>query len=282
MALEVGTIVQMTRDAPYKEYNVCKGDIGVINYVASTNKYSVHIYGKSNTHKDAFGDDRLYGEQGDFWIPFDHVKKYEYKPGDRVQIVGNSIYNGKFGTVYSYSKRRLDQQANVNIYIDGTIYQNTPSKNKYYTLVESSVRLVDIENMDKKENSMKLTGFNKVAIIEYNGKDYHYALYDNDVDINDKVLVSGRLDGAIHIVKNIITEEYSKEIREKDIISEVKCKVDLSDYEQRVKNREEAIKLREKMDEEIKKMDELNKYEMYADRNPALKEMLDQLKALGV
>ena len=35
------------------------------------------------------------------------------------------------------------------------------------------------------------------------------------------------------------------------------------------------------MDEEIKKMDELNKYEMYADKNPVLKEMLEQLKMLN-
>ena len=279
MALEVGTLIQMTRDAPDK--GLCKGDVGIINYVSATNKYSVWIYEKSDPQKDIWGEDRLYGEQGDFWLPFEHVKRYEYKPGERVIIVGNSIYKGKFGTVYSY-KKGIVEKGKVNLYIDDTIYQNTPKGNKYYTLVESSVIPVNVDNMNVKESNMKLSGYNRVALIECGGVDYHYALYDDNINVNDKVLVSGRLDGAIYIVKDIITEEESKKIREKDIISEVKCKVDLSDYEQRVKNREEAIKLREKMDEEIKKMDELNKYEMYADRNPALKEMLDQLKALGV
>ena len=87
MSLTVGTVIEMTRDAPFKEYKVCKGDVGIINYVAKTGNYSVHIYGKSNPHLDAFGEGRKYGEQGDFWIPYECVKKYEYKKGDRVEII---------------------------------------------------------------------------------------------------------------------------------------------------------------------------------------------------
>lgn len=41
---------------------------------------------------------------------------------------------------------------------------------------------------------MKLKGFSKVAVIEYLGKDYHYALYDDDIKAGDNVLVSGALE----------------------------------------------------------------------------------------
>ena len=130
---------------------------------------------------------------------------------------------------------------------------------------------------------MKLTGYNKVAVIEYSSSlDLHYALYDDDIKSGDYVLVTGKLSSQILKVKNVITLDEARDVYKGDIIAEVKCKVDLSAYDQRMKNRIEAEKLRKKMDEEIKKMDELNKYEMYADRNPALKDMLEQLKGLGV
>ena len=211
MSLSVGTVVKMTRDAPYKEYGVYKGDIGVINYVAKTEKYSIHIYNKSNPHKDALGKNRLYGNPGDFWIPFDYVEEYKME-----------------------------------------------------------------------ELTMKLSGFNKVAVIEICERDYHYALYDDNIVVGDKVFVSGRMATELLTIKEIITVDEAREKFKGDIVAEVKCRVDLSAYEQRVKNREEAERLRKKMDEEIKKMDELHKYEMYALNNPCLKEMLDKLKSLGV
>lgn len=211
MSLTVGTVIEMTRDAPYKEYGVCKGDIGIINYVAKTGKYSIHIYGKSNPHEDSLVCNRKYGKPGDCWIPFDYVKEVEME-----------------------------------------------------------------------ELAMKLSGFNKVAVIEICERDYHFALYDDNIVVGDTVLVSGRMAAELLTVKAIITADEAREKFKGDIIAEVKCKVDLSAYEQRVKNREEAEKLRNKMDEEIKKMDELHKYEMYALSNPALKEMLDKFKSLGV
>ena len=274
MALLIGTVIEMTRDAPYKEYEVCKGDIGVINYVAKTGKYSIHIYGKSNPHKDAWGEDRLYGEQGDFWIPFDCVKEYTYKEGDIVEIVSNtSKYKGHIATIdkecYSYGHCH----EYVRVYINDLDY-------KPLNLAKTSVKPI-IAN--EGESNMKLSGYNKVAVIEYCNKDYHYALYDNDIEVGDTVLVTGQLVNKQDLtVKDIITLDEAREVFSGAICEEVRCKIDLSVYNKRVECRKEAEKLRKKMDDEIKKMDELNKYEMYADRNPALREMLEQLKGLGV
>lgn len=275
MSLMVGTVVEMTRDAPYKEYDVCKGDIGVINYIAKTGKCSIHIYGKSNPHKDAWGENRLYGEQGDFWIPFDCVKEYTYKEGDRVKIVSNrSNYKGHIATIDKECCGYGHCSKYVRVYINDLDY-------KPLNLAKTSVRPI-IANELEGELNMKLSGYNKVAAIEIAGKDYYYALYDEDIKAEDKVLVTGRLATDILTVKNVLTKDEARELCSVTITEEVRCKVDLSAYNQRVKNREEAEKLRKKMDDEIKKMDELNKYEMYADRNPALREMLEQLKGLGV
>lgn len=55
-----------------------------------------------------------------------------------------------------------------------------------------------------------------------------------------------------------------------------------SAYEERVAKRKEATELKKKMDQVIKQMDESNKYEMYAERNPELKDMLETYKKLTV
>ena len=162
------------------------------------------------------------------------------------------------------------------MFVDDTDYQ---PGNKCLTLVRKSIRPIFT---NKGESNMKLSGFKNVAVIEIAGKDYYYALYDEDIKVGDNVLVTGSCSTNILTVKEVVTAEEAREKCTKEICSEVKCKVDLSSYNQRVEDRKEADKLRKRMDEEIKKMDELNKYEMYADRNPALREMLEQLKSLGV
>jgi hypothetical protein len=128
---------------------------------------------------------------------------------------------------------------------------------------------------------MKLTGFNKVAVIEYNNTlDLHYALYDEDIKVGDYVLVTGKLSSQIKKIKDIITLDQARERYKDDIIEEVKCKVDLSAYNKRVNNRIKAAELRIEMDKKIAEMDEMNKYTVYAERNPELAEMLKQYQAL--
>ena len=261
MSLVVGTVVEMTRDAP--EYNVFKGDVGVIKGYGSK-EYLVEIYDKEIS----------------IYLPNGYIKEYHYKYGDRVEIISpTSKYKGYFATIYSERYGCCNNY--VNLFVDNTNYKPSFDHNRYLTLVKTSVRPINVNNK-KGDDNMKLTGFNKVAVIECNSNlDLHYALYDDDIKVGDYVLVTGKLCSQIKQIKNIITIDEARESYKDNIIAEVKCKVDLSAYDQRVKNRIEAEKLRQKMDEEIKKMDELNKYEMYADRNPVLKEMLEQLKKLN-
>lgn len=71
---KVGDYVKVIKKLPYKDQmDVELGDIGVVNYVASTGKYSVHIDGKKNP-KDKDAKSRAYGKLYDFWIPFECCK----------------------------------------------------------------------------------------------------------------------------------------------------------------------------------------------------------------
>ena len=126
---------------------------------------------------------------------------------------------------------------------------------------------------------MKLTGFKKVAAIKMGCITYYFALYDDDITVGDSVLVSGKCENVC-VVNEILTVDEVKDKISKPISAEVKCKVDLSAYETRVQNRIKAEKLKQQMDKKIAEIDELNKYVMYAERNPELASMFAEFLEL--
>ena len=139
--------------------------------------------------------------------------------------------------------------------------------------------------MEEGEQMAKLAGYKQVAEIIQMGKPYYYAIYDDGRKYypGDKVIVSGTASGTVHMIKDIIDpEEAANRMGNKNITAEVVAYVDTSAYEERVAKRKEAVELKKKMDQVIKQMDESNKYEMYAERNPELKEMLEAYKKLAV
>ena len=61
---------------------------------------------------------------------------------------------------------------------------------------------------------------------------------------------------------------------------EVIAKFDMFAYEERVKKRKKAKQLKADMNKKMKEMQELAMFEMMAEKNPELKEMLDAYKEL--
>lgn len=283
--ITVGTTVVICKEPPYKEYGVCIGDIGVVTYVATTGKYSVRIEGKQNPHYDA---DRTYGQNGDFWIPKECVKQYVFQKGDRVLITSHtSRYNGYTATFDHYCNGTGKSKC-VELFVDGTDYQPN-SRITYYNgqkqikdsclrLVETSIHLL---SKAKGDNQMaKLTGYDKVVVVEIGTKLYYHALYNEDIVVGDQILVSGSMDKKFFVVKEIISVDVLKDRYNGDITSEVISKVDTSAYDERVHNRIKAAELRKEMDKKISEMDELNKYVMYAEKNPELAKMLNEYLSL--
>lgn len=131
----------------------------------------------------------------------------------------------------------------------------------------------------------KLTGYKMVAAIKQGSCIYYYAIYNDGRTYlpGDKVIVSGAASGMVYTISEIITpEEAFVKMGNKNITAEVIACVDTSAYDNRVERRKEADNLKKKMDKLIKEMDENNKYEMYAERSPELKEMLETYKKLSV
>lgn len=198
----------------------------------------------------------------------------KYKIGDRIRIINHkSKYYGYTGEVYGVFCRTL------YLLIDGTIYkkQDPPLTTKCLQLVETSVERI------KKENSMakKLLGFEKVAVINIGGCNYYYALYD-DIKAGQSVLVTGVKKGEVLKVVEVITKEEAEERFKKSICEEVMTVVDLSDYQKRVEDRKKKEQIKLEMDKIIKEMDEARRYEMYAESNPELQELLNRFKSITV
>ena len=63
-------------------------------------------------------------------------------------------------------------------------------------------------------------------------------------------------------------------------MKEVVCKVDFSAYTERKEKAEKMKHLKAEMDKRIKKLEEDAVYEMMAEKDSVLKEMLDEFKAL--
>lgn len=138
--------------------------------------------------------------------------------------------------------------------------------------------------IQKEGNTMSerkpLTGYKSVAGIRIQNKVYYYALYDEPVEVGTIVQVTGRNAGQNLTVESVVSfEDYDGS----HIITEEVCAVvSVKQYIDRQTKRAAAEKLMKKMDAEIAKMNEMDKYARYADINPEVAALFNQLKELGV
>lgn len=152
---------------------------------------------------------------------------------------------------------------------------------------DGAIYICCVDEVEKaiEENDVveKLTSYKRVAAIKQGGSTYYYAIYDDGRKYypGDNVIVSGVANGMVHKIEEIIdAEEAANRMGNKNITAEIISYVDMSAYEERVEKRKAAEKLKKNMDKLIKEMDEDNKYEMYAERNSELKQMLDTYRKL--
>ena len=109
----------------------------------------------------------------------------------------------------------------------------------------------------------KLTGFKKIAEISFGGsRKYDYALYDDDVKVGDKVLVTGAAEERLCEVTGVV--DVTETTNTDHITAEVIAKVDMSAYEKRVVDRQRKAELVKMMDKKIAEAKEVDKYREYA------------------
>lgn len=205
-----------------------------------------------------------------------------FQKGDRVKVTRKGLKTtGLTGTVHAVS-RRQNGTVTVDVRIPswGIISYNSRS----LKLEKDNTKNIEI---NKGENDM-LMGNYKVCKVKFveganTSKEYYYAFYDNNITFDDYVVVKSANHGfGIARVTEIIPDvcitqsmrDYCNEGRE------VVSIFDMSAYEQRIERRKQAKQLKSEMNRKMKEMQELAMFELMAEKNPELKEMLDTYKEL--
>lgn len=125
---------------------------------------------------------------------------------------------------------------------------------------------------------MALDGFSKVAVVKYGCCLYHFALYDDDINVGDTVVLSGG--STPTTIEEIITKEEAKVRFKKDITQEVIGKVDTTKYLERVAKREEKKKLKAEMDKRKKEIQKLKEDEYFAEIDEKFAELYNKYMEL--
>lgn len=152
-------------------------------------------------------------------------------------------------------------------------------KTLYYNF--KNIEKVD-EKKEKENNDMIITGNFKVAKVKFmtgsnTNTEYEYAMFDDYQD-GDVVVVSSAHHGlGIAKISAIIDKDqaYTKKF-EREIV----CKVDMEPWENRKKNRARLQELNNRMEKRAQEINKLAVFEMMAEKDESLKEMLAEYKAL--
>lgn len=127
---------------------------------------------------------------------------------------------------------------------------------------EDAITNTKEERKEVKDMATNLTGFKRVAIIDFGGYNnrYAYALYDDTVEVGDEVIVTGKAERQLLTVTEIINATDT----DVNITAEVITKIDKTAYNKRVENRKRKAELKRQMDNAIAKNNENDKYAEYA------------------
>lgn len=190
----------------------------------------------------------------------------KFKTNDRVKVNKASLLTyGCVGTVQT-------------AYCDSCYVVLDSGKTLYYNFSS----LIAATTEEKEENDMGIMGDFKVAKIKFlNGSnqstEYEYAMFDN-YNVGDTVVVASAHHGlGIAKITAIISQEQAVT---KKFEREIVCRIDMSIYEQRKKNRARLQELQNKMNQRAQEINKLAMFEMLAEKDVELQGMLSEYKAL--
>lgn len=129
-----------------------------------------------------------------------------------------------------------------------------------------------------------VTGNYRIAIVNFlkgsnTTKGYSFALFDSSIMVDDIVLCDTSVGYQVAKVIDIVEQlDYNGA----DVTREIICKVDFSNFQKRIEERKRKVELKAKMDAMVKDDKELMLYQMLAEKNPVMKEMLDEYTNINV
>lgn len=207
------------------------------------------------------------------------MAKTLFQINDRVVVISDCNSNGEFGTVTGKCRYPNWYEAQyITVKLDNGTSQNYNSRS-----------LKKLDSKEKEENA-KMKGDFRIAIVnlleDYNKKDYGFALFDN-ASVGDLVVVNSRNTNVLGTVKEVLTkDEYGK-----NVTNEVIGVVNMTSYNDRIKERErlaqiekEKKELQRQLDVKISRLKDIEYYEKMAqelkDKDPEIAAMAQKLRDL--
>ena len=208
----------------------------------------------------------------------------KFKDGEVVVISENAHeykqkHIGKIGTV-EYIFRKSN-----NSYMYGVRFEKLRNPMSSLGLFWFEARSLDHQSKNiLKIESEEIPMFENYVVAKVQFLDnpvpvYSYALYESDIKEGETVVVQTGSHGfALAKIHEIITDPEAK----KDVHKgrQVVCKVDFSAYNARQEALRRANELKKSMDAMLREAQTMAIYEMFAEKSPALKGMLDEFKTL--
>lgn len=188
-------------------------------------------------------------------------------------------FTGELGVI-KQAFRTHDRIIMYGVRLDN--YQNLSSRKGLFWFREVSLSFINSENSETIE-SEEIPMFENYTVAKIQFLDgvpvYSHALYDPNVHEGDIVVVKTRNHGfALAKVLEINTDPEAK----KEVTGgrQVICKVDFSAYNARQEALHRANELKRSMDAMLAETQAMAIYEMFAEKNPSLKAMLNEFKSL--
>lgn len=236
-----------------KEPNKYKGLVGAVGTVESTYGNSISV--KLDNHTNPRGS------TGFFYVSPFHLEPLTPEEEELDGTYWKDVTPG--------ARAWLEKYCEADVEVTREIYETLAQKKSF------------INEIIHKEETPMLKNY-RVAGIKFQDdwktdKTYPYALYDEDIAIGDTVVVMTGHHGMA------IAEVCSIGEMPKDAVTcgrEIICKVDMTAYIDRKARAKQMAELKKEMDEKVKALQETALYELMAEKDPSLKAMLEQFKAL--
>lgn len=218
-----------------------------------------------------------------------------FTKGDKV-----TIYKIPLGTGGSTKYSDLEiglcgivQYTSINVYgvkIDNK-YNHSSGKGLYY-FNPSELRLFKEHKQNSiynrgEGNMTKIIGNYRVAKVRFlEGSNtyntYNYALFDDDIQLYDNCVVKSANHGfGVASIEEIVDNIDNISVTDNNgNIREIVCKIDMSAFHKRIKDRQRVSQLKKEMDKKVKELQGLALYKMMAENSPELKSMLSEYEEL--
>lgn len=205
----------------------------------------------------------------------------KFQEGDRVKVVSPCNTKNRIGTVIQYiSYPAVYSRKYVQVRLDtgGVQSYNEDSLRLLSSTNDDESSTQNKKNKEGANNMAEVTGNYRVAKVKFvQGrnlyKEYAFALFDNNVEVGDKVLCDTAEGYNVAEVISIVSkEEYVGCTVTKEII----CKCDFTEFKNRATVRQQKKELKAQMDKIARADQDLMLYRAIAEKNPDMAFLLKQ------